>query len=344
MTQRSADHAGEPGVARSGRSSRSSIPTSDHRPAPPSVAGRGALAVWPRRPRRATRRAGTTSSRPCSWSAAPHIAATDPTISGVSARPSSWPRAPTSSPSSTESPPIAGIVGHADLADGAPSRRGARCSHRRSGRTIPRDPRCARSATEPEVMMIAGASAEGKYRRSGIPGRRRRGSGERGLTYDTWHYHHQMHEILDLARAVPDTMMVLDHFGTPCRRRPVRNAARRDLRAVEDRHHGDRQLRQRRGEDRRAGDARQRLRLAHRRTAADVGRVRRRAGALLPAHDRGVRPGAVHVREQLSGRPVLAVVPRALERWLKKIAAEFSDDEQDAMFSGTACRVYSIDL
>ena len=39
--------------------------------------------------------------------------------------------------------------------------------------------------------------------------------GERGLTYDTWHYHVQNRDFLDLARAVPGTTMVLDHFGTP---------------------------------------------------------------------------------------------------------------------------------
>ncbi|WP_436794106.1 amidohydrolase family protein [Actinospongicola halichondriae] len=39
--------------------------------------------------------------------------------------------------------------------------------------------------------------------------------GVRGLTYDTWHYHVQNREFLDLARAVPETTMVLDHFGTP---------------------------------------------------------------------------------------------------------------------------------
>lgn len=39
--------------------------------------------------------------------------------------------------------------------------------------------------------------------------------GRRGLTYDTWHYHPQNREFLDLARAVPGTTMVLDHFGTP---------------------------------------------------------------------------------------------------------------------------------
>lgn len=39
--------------------------------------------------------------------------------------------------------------------------------------------------------------------------------GERGLTYDTWHYHHQNRDFLALAKAVPNTTLVLDHFGTP---------------------------------------------------------------------------------------------------------------------------------
>ena len=39
--------------------------------------------------------------------------------------------------------------------------------------------------------------------------------GERDLTYDSWHYHFQNHEFLALARAVPSTTMVIDHFGTP---------------------------------------------------------------------------------------------------------------------------------
>lgn len=38
---------------------------------------------------------------------------------------------------------------------------------------------------------------------------------EQGLTYDTWHFHHQNMDFLDVARAVPECTMVLDHFGTP---------------------------------------------------------------------------------------------------------------------------------
>lgn len=39
--------------------------------------------------------------------------------------------------------------------------------------------------------------------------------GERGLTFDSWHYHHQNRDFAELAAAVPGTTMVLDHFGTP---------------------------------------------------------------------------------------------------------------------------------
>ena len=41
--------------------------------------------------------------------------------------------------------------------------------------------------------------------------------GELGLTYDTWHYHFQNADFLALAQASPNTVMVLDHFGSPVR-------------------------------------------------------------------------------------------------------------------------------
>lgn len=39
--------------------------------------------------------------------------------------------------------------------------------------------------------------------------------GERGLTYDSWHYHHQNDDFIALAHACPDTTFIIDHFGTP---------------------------------------------------------------------------------------------------------------------------------
>ena len=39
--------------------------------------------------------------------------------------------------------------------------------------------------------------------------------GSMGITYDTWHYHHQNSDFIELAQAVPECNIVLDHFGTP---------------------------------------------------------------------------------------------------------------------------------
>jgi len=39
--------------------------------------------------------------------------------------------------------------------------------------------------------------------------------GRRGLSFDAWLYHRQLPELIDLARAFPDTLIVFDHFGGP---------------------------------------------------------------------------------------------------------------------------------
>lgn len=39
--------------------------------------------------------------------------------------------------------------------------------------------------------------------------------GKRGLSFDCWLYHPQLTEVVDLARAFPETTIVLDHFGGP---------------------------------------------------------------------------------------------------------------------------------
>jgi len=39
--------------------------------------------------------------------------------------------------------------------------------------------------------------------------------GRRGLTFDAWLYHPQLPELTDLARAFPETVIILDHFGGP---------------------------------------------------------------------------------------------------------------------------------
>ncbi len=114
-----------------------------------------------------------------------------------------------------EAPPIAGIVAHADLTLPAEQLGAVLDAHAEAAHGRFRGVRDSLArALEPERLAIAGRYAEGKYAdeafRAGV-----RELGRRGLTYDTWHYHHQNVEMLALARAVPETTMVFDHFGTP---------------------------------------------------------------------------------------------------------------------------------
>jgi L-fuconolactonase len=108
---------------------------------------------------------------------------------------------------------IAGIVGHADLRHDHLSE--VLEQHVAVGDGRFRGIRHAGSRAEhPELLFIPGGAPEGLY----ADGNFRRGVrllGEMGLTYDTWHYHYQNRDFLELARACPDTTMILDHFGTP---------------------------------------------------------------------------------------------------------------------------------
>ncbi len=109
---------------------------------------------------------------------------------------------------------ISGIVAHADLTD-LEHLDVALDAHAAAGAGLLRGIRdAAASAEHPEALMIPGGAAPGRYGdpqfRAGVAR-----LGQRSLTYDAWHYHYQNPEFAALARAVPDTMMVLDHFGTP---------------------------------------------------------------------------------------------------------------------------------
>ena len=109
---------------------------------------------------------------------------------------------------------MGGIVAHADLRD-ASSLDAVLDAHDTAGNGRFRGIRHAGShALHPEVLTIPGRAPFGLYAdpafRTGVAR-----LGERGLTYDTWHYHYQNRDFLELARAVPGTTMVLDHFGTP---------------------------------------------------------------------------------------------------------------------------------
>jgi predicted TIM-barrel fold metal-dependent hydrolase len=109
---------------------------------------------------------------------------------------------------------VAGIVPYADLTRGDVLEE-VLAAHAVAGAGLFRGIRHAGAHDpQPDALTIPGRAVQGLYGRTdfraGV-----RVLGKLGLTYDTWHYHHQNRAFAELARAVPDTTLVLDHFGTP---------------------------------------------------------------------------------------------------------------------------------
>jgi L-fuconolactonase len=236
-------------------------------------------------------------------------------------------------------PVMGGIVAHADLTD--PGLDDVLDAHVEASGGRLRGIRHAGSRAEhPEALMIPGRAPAGLYAepafRAGVAR-----LGERGLTYDTWHYHYQNQEYLELARAVPGTVMVLDHFGTPLGVGPYASQ---------------------RGEIFRQWTAD----IAAVATSANV--VAKIGGLAMPDNGFGWNTAArpptsdefiaqqgryyLHTIEQFgpqrcmfeSNFPVdrLSLSYRTVWNAFKKMVADFSDDERDAMLRGTAARTYRL--
>jgi predicted TIM-barrel fold metal-dependent hydrolase len=195
-------------------------------------------------------------------------------------------------------------------------------------------------AHHPEVLAIPGRAVRDLYADPSF----RRGVavlGTQGLTYDTWHYHYQNQEFLALARAVPETTMVLDHFGTPLgvgpyesQREEIFEQWKKDIREIA--------------------------------TCSNV--VAKLGGLAMPDNGFGwhtaERPPTsdefLRVQRRYfehtiecfgpercmfeSNFPVdrLSLSYRTVWNAFKKLAASFSQEEKTAMFSGTATRVYRL--
>ncbi len=110
---------------------------------------------------------------------------------------------------------IAGIVGRADLRLDNADLKTLLAQHQRIGQGLFRGIRHAGAhALHPEHLTIAGNAPADLY----FDPDYRRGIqllGELDLTFDTWHYHYQNRAFIELAKSCPDTLMILDHFGTP---------------------------------------------------------------------------------------------------------------------------------
>ncbi len=162
-----------------------------------------------------------------------------------------------------------------------------------------------------------------------------------GYSYDTWHFHMQNAAFLALAQAVPEATMVLDHFGTPLgvgpyadRREEIFAQWCEDIAAI-----------------------------------AQCPNVYAKLGGLAmidngfgwhaqsrpPTSDEFVAAQRRYYEHAIecfgpqrcmfeSNFPVdrLSIAYPVLWNGLKKIAAQYSESEQDAMFYGTAAQVYKV--
>ncbi len=107
---------------------------------------------------------------------------------------------------------LAGIISHADLRN--PDLDAVLDAHVDAGQGLFRGIRHAGACDADPALKIRPRGEPGMYQDPDF----RRGVtrlGERGLTYDTWQYHHQLGDFLALAQAVPGTTLVLDHLSTP---------------------------------------------------------------------------------------------------------------------------------
>lgn len=235
---------------------------------------------------------------------------------------------------------IKGIVGHADLTLADLDR--VLDAHVEAAGGLFKGIRHAGAVDpEPEALRIPGRAPIGLYAddafRAGVAR-----LAERGLSFDTWHYHHQNREFAALAAEVPNTTMVLDHFGTPLgvgrfagKHDEIFATWKDDIAAI----------------------------------AANPNVVAKLGGMAMPDNGFGWDEAAapptsdefVEVQARWYHHTIDCFGPDRcmfesnfpVDRWslsyrtvwngMKKIAAQYSRAERDAMFAGTAERVYRLD-
>ena len=234
---------------------------------------------------------------------------------------------------------IAGIVGHANMTLGSGVEE-VLVAHEQAGNGLFRGIRHAGPSDDTGTLTNAGGRRPCPYSRDDF----REGVmtlGRMGYTYDTWHFFHQNQDYLTLARAVPGTTMILDHFGTPLgvgayagRKDEIFERWKKDIAEI-----------------------------------AGCPNVHAKLGGMAmpdngfgwdknnnpPSSDEfaeAQRPYYLHTIECFgpqrcmfeSNFPVdrLSISYQVLWNGLKKIVADFSEDEKDHLFYGTASRVYRV--
>jgi len=235
---------------------------------------------------------------------------------------------------------IAGIVAHANLTLGDLVAE-ILDAHEEAGRGLFRGIRHAGAREENrDALMIPGLGEKDLFAREDF----RQGVrmlGRRGLTYESWHYHHQIKSFTELAGACPDTVIILDHLGTPIgvgpyegRRQEIFKEWKKDIAEL-------------------AGCDNVYAKLGG--MAMPDNGFGWHLRAVPPSSDEFVSAQKDYYLHTIdcfgpnrcmfeSNFPVdrLSISYSVLWNGFKKIAAAFSQDEKDMMFSGTATRVYGL--
>ena len=207
----------------------------------------------------------------------------------------------------------AGIVGYADLTLGAPVEKVLQAMIQAGGGRFrgirfitashPEQAAWGSAVIRPEGLLMNPKLREGFARLAPL-----------GLSFDTWMYHTQLSELVDLARAFPGTQIVLDHVGGAIGLGP--HAGKRDEVFVA----WSRQLHELATcpnvSVKLGGLGMRMFGFTHHpgRTAAELRGTRRCLAALHRNLHRRFRPRARNVREQLSGRQGQLQLPRTVER------------------------------
>jgi len=108
----------------------------------------------------------------------------------------------------------AGIVGHADLTRGAQAREVLEAHLAAGGGRFRGIRQSASYDPDPQVLGPLVRQGEGLYRQANF----REGFAQLaplGLSFDAWMLEPQLPDLIDLARAFPETSIILDHVGTP---------------------------------------------------------------------------------------------------------------------------------
>ncbi len=238
---------------------------------------------------------------------------------------------------------IAGIVAHTDLTQDPGLIREALAAHEAAGDGLFRGIRHAGAHDPTESLRWDDATPHAELFarddfRAGVAL-----LGELGLTYDSWHYHFQNDAFTSLAQACPGTTIVLDHFGTPV---AIGDYEGKLAEVFED---------WKRGIEAMAKCANVVVKIGGLAMPPNGFGWNRRD---LPAtSDEVVLAQRDYYRHTIdcfgpercmfeSNFPVdkLSLSYHVYWNAMKKIAADFSEDEKDAMFRGTASRVYRLPM